>query len=215
MSFDLEHKARPLDLKSFEDGVISGYASIFGEVDTGGDMVMPGAYGASLDALRAKKQRVKMLWQHDPCEPIGVWDEVAEDDKGLFVKGRLLPDLRRGAEVATMLKEGVLDGLSIGYDTVAAGRGPKGERQLQKLNVWEVSVVTFPMQQSARIDGVKAVEMSTREIERKLTQDAGFTRSVARALMGGGMDAIKAMRDAGGGIGDLAQFMRKTLKKEN
>ena len=77
---------------------ISGYASLFGEADQGGDVVVAGAYARSLKAMAAKGQAVKMLWQHDPREPIGIWDEVREDRRGLFVKGRLLKDVARARD---------------------------------------------------------------------------------------------------------------------
>ncbi|MEL7025696.1 MAG: HK97 family phage prohead protease [Pseudomonadota bacterium] len=130
---------------------IEGYASIFGAKDTGGDIVAPGAYGASLKRLNADGRRVKMLWQHDPTEPIGVWDEVREDDKGLYVKGRLLTDVARAKEAASLIEAGAIDGLSIGYRTVRAERDGKGRRLLSELELWEVSLVTFPMLPEARV----------------------------------------------------------------
>ena len=113
----LEHKfARIGGEVSVTDGtVIEGYASLFGHRDQGGDTVAPGAYGRSLKATEAAGGRVKMLWQHDPAEPIGVWDEVREDSKGLYVKGRLLTDVARAREAATLIAAGAIDGLSIGY----------------------------------------------------------------------------------------------------
>jgi len=129
-------------------GVIEGYASRFGLRDQGGDVVLPGAYGGSLNRLGGR--RVKMLWQHDAGEPIGVWDEVREDGTGLFVKGRILTEVARGREAIALLDAGAIDGLSIGYRTVRAERDAKG-RQLAELDLWEVSLVTFPMQMEARV----------------------------------------------------------------
>jgi len=133
------------------DATISGYASLFGQTDQGGDVVMKGAYEASLKRLKAAGTRVKLLWQHDPNQPIGVWDEVHEDGKGLFVKGRLLTETQRGQEAATLIEAGAIDGLSIGYRTIKADRNAKGHRQLAELELWEVSLVTFPMLPEARI----------------------------------------------------------------
>ncbi|MEX3015905.1 HK97 family phage prohead protease [Gymnodinialimonas hymeniacidonis] len=130
-----------------EDHVIEGYASLFGSVDQGGDVVQPGAYKASLAAGR----QVKMLWQHDPREPIGIWDEVREDDKGLYVKGRLLEDVARAREAAALTKAGAIDGLSIGYRTVKASKDDRGRRLLNEVELWEVSLVTFPMLPEARV----------------------------------------------------------------
>ncbi|MCR8723624.1 HK97 family phage prohead protease [Frigidibacter sp. ROC022] len=136
------------------DGVrIEGYASVFGRPDQGGDVVAPGAYAGSLD--RRGAQGVKMLWQHDPREPIGVWDEVREDGRGLFVKGRLLTEIARGREAAALIGAGAIDGLSIGYRTLRAARDDGGRRLLSELELWEVSLVTFPMLPDARVGGTK------------------------------------------------------------
>ena len=97
-----------------EGHVVEGYASLFGKTDQGGDIVQKGAYAASLKRLGARGGRVKMLWQHDPGQPIGVWDEVREDATGLWVKGRILTEVKRGREVAALLSAGAIDGLSIG-----------------------------------------------------------------------------------------------------
>lgn len=135
-----------------QDGaVIAGYASLFGEVDQGGDVVAAGAYAASLKALATEGRRVKMLWQHDPALPIGVWDEVREDARGLWVKGRILESTQKGREAAALIAAGAIDGLSIGYRTRRAAKDEKGRRVLKELELWEVSLVTFPMLPSARV----------------------------------------------------------------
>ncbi len=131
--------------------VIEGYASLFGEVDRGGDVVERGAYAASLKALGAANRRVRMLWQHDAAQPIGVWDEVREDARGLHVKGRLLPDVARAREAAALLEAGAIEGLSIGYRTLRATKDDTGRRRLHELELWEVSLVTFPMLPDARV----------------------------------------------------------------
>jgi HK97 family phage prohead protease len=134
-----------------EGHVVQGYASLFGKTDQGGDIVQKGAYAASLKRLAARQGRVKMLWQHDPGQPIGVWDEVREDATGLWVKGRILTEVERGREVAALVQAGTIDGLSIGYRTVRAERDGKGQRVLSELELWEVSLVTFPMLPEARV----------------------------------------------------------------
>ncbi|ESW60567.1 MAG: primosome assembly protein PriA [Rhodobacter sp. CACIA14H1] len=139
---------------------LEGYASLFGVADRGGDVVLPGAYAASLARMGTAGGRVRMLWQHDPAQPIGVWDEVREDARGLWVKGRLLTELAKGREAAALLAAGALDGLSIGYRTVRAERGPKGRRLLAEVELWEVSLVTFPMLPEARV----AVKGSAEEL---------------------------------------------------
>ena len=136
-----------------EGHVIEGYASLFGKRDQGNDVVMAGAYGASLKRLMVAGRRVKMLWQHDPTQPIGVWDEVREDATGLWVKGRILGDVEKGREAVALLGAGAIDGLSIGYRTVTSERDGKGQRLLTELELWEVSLVTFPMLPEARVTG--------------------------------------------------------------
>jgi HK97 family phage prohead protease len=131
--------------------VIEGYASLFGAEDRGGDVVEAGAYAASLKALGASGRRVRMLWQHDPAEPIGVWDEIREDGRGLYVKGRLLADVGRAREAAALLEAGAIEGLSIGYRTLRATKDDRGRRRLHELELWEVSLVTFPMLPDARV----------------------------------------------------------------
>lgn len=139
------------ELVLIDGTVIEGYASLFGATDQGGDTVEPGAYQASLTAMEGMGGTVKMLWQHDPTEPIGVWDEVREDKRGLWVKGRILTDVARGREAATLIEAGAIDGLSIGYRTVRAQKDGKGGRLLSELELWEVSLVTFPMLPDARV----------------------------------------------------------------
>ena len=139
------------DLSVKDGAVIEGYASLFGDQDRGGDVVTQGAYSASLARLKAEDRQVKMLWQHDPSQPIGVWDEVREDGKGLYVKGRLLEGVARAREAVELIAAGAIDGLSIGYRTVKAVKDKEGRRLLQELELWEVSLVTFPMLPSARV----------------------------------------------------------------
>lgn len=134
-----------------EGCLIEGYASLFGVRDQGGDVVHAGAYGASLGRLSARGEKVRMLWQHDPAQPIGVWEEVREDSKGLWVRGRILTEVEKGREAAALLAAGAIDGLSIGYRTVRAERDGKGQRVLSELELWEVSLVTFPMLREARV----------------------------------------------------------------
>ena len=146
---NLEHKfcALGTDVTVIDGTTISGYASLFGKADQGGDTVERGAYQASL----AKTRSIKMLWQHDPAQPIGVWDEVREDERGLWVKGRLLTDVAKGREAASLIGAGAIDGLSIGYRTVKTRKDDKGGRLLSELELWEVSLVTFPMLPDARV----------------------------------------------------------------
>ena len=155
---------------------ISGYASLFGVADQGGDTVMPGAYAGSLARLAAAGGRIKMLWQHDPMQPIGIWEEVREDARGLWVRGHVLAEVAKGREAAALLLAGALDGLSIGYRTLRAERLAKGRRLLE-LDLWEVSLVTFPMQAQARVaakgDGVTEAAALLRDLGARMRAARG------------------------------------------
>jgi len=188
----METKLLPIEVKADAEGVIEGYGSIFGNKDLGGDIVAKGAFSESLKSGR----KPKMLFQHDPDRVLGVWDEVSEDEKGLRLKGRLARKTALGADVTELAQMGAIDGLSIGYRTTD-DEITGGSRVIKAAELWEVSVVTFPMNTEARVDAVKAAEMTRREFEQRLTQDAKFSRSIARALLSGGLDAVKAMQDAG------------------
>ena len=174
---NLEHKFCALGTEvTVTDGtVISGYASLFGKSDQGGDTVEKGAYGASL----AKGRGVKMLWQHDPTQPIGVWDEVREDATGLWVKGRLLTDVAKGREAASLIAAKAIDGLSIGYRTVKARKDDKGGRFLSELELWEVSLVTFPMLPDARV-GAKGDDPAATAMREMAAAFEGARQMMAR-----------------------------------
>ena len=176
----LEHKFAKFGdgLSVTEDAQIAGYASLFGQADQGGDVVEKGAYAASIKALGQAGQRVKMLWQHDPAQPIGVWDEVREDANGLWVKGRLLDSTQKGREAAALIAVGAIDGLSIGYRTRKAGKTDKGQRLLTELELWEVSLVTFPMLPSARV----ASKGTSPEMDADLRELAAALRDAGREL---------------------------------
>lgn len=132
-------------------GKVAGYASLFSEPDQAGDVVVPGAFRASLERLKAAGRKVKFLWQHDPARPIGVWHDVREDARGLHVRGEILTDLALGAEAMALMRAGAIDGLSIGYRVVRAEKSAEtGGRRLLEIDLWEVSLVTFPMLPTAR-----------------------------------------------------------------
>ena len=136
------------------DGSFAGYASLFGKVDLGKDAVERGAFANSLRTRGAAG--IRMLFQHDPNEPIGRWTEIREDARGLFVRGRLASDVRRAREVLSLMRGGAFDGLSIGFRAVKARRDPAtGVRRILEADLWEISVVTFPMLPEARIEAVK------------------------------------------------------------
>ena len=129
------------------EGRFAGYASVFNRLDSGGDIVLPGAFAKSLTRRRG---RIRLLFQHDPKEPVGIWDSLAEDSHGLFVTGRLVPGVPRSDALKRLIQDGALDGLSIGFRTVKASRRD-GNRLLHEIDLYEVSIVTFPMMEDARI----------------------------------------------------------------
>lgn len=140
--------------RASEAGVFEGYASLFNSVDTGGDMVMPGAFKASLRKRGATG--VKMLWQHRVAEPIGVWALIVEDGRGLKVQGRLDLSVARAREALSLMRTGAIDGLSIGFRTRRASSDKQsGVRRLFEVDLWEISIVTFPMLAQARVSAVK------------------------------------------------------------
>ena len=136
------------------DGTVEGYASLFGEVDQARDMVMPGAFTQTLKQRGLRK--IPMLFQHDPSEPVGVWLDLHEDFRGLWARGRLIPDVARARELLTLVQEGAIDGLSIGYRTVRGQIDPRTRiRKLYQVDLWEISIVTFPLLAGARVRAVK------------------------------------------------------------
>lgn len=149
-----ERKFVPAALSILDaEGTVEGYASLFGVEDMARDVVERGAFAASL--ARRGAGGVKLLWQHDPAEPIGRWLSLVEDGRGLKVRGRLALDTRRGREALSLVADGVVDGLSIGFRTVRAAPDPKARRRrLLEVDLWEISIVTFPMLPAARITAV-------------------------------------------------------------
>jgi uncharacterized protein len=196
----LKHLNNLLDIKQVsEDGEFEGYASIFGVVDRGMDVVEKGAFRRSLAERPAGK--VKLLYQHDSDKPIGVWKEIREDDRGLFVKGQLLEKVQKGAEVLELLRAGAIDGLSIGYQTIKSSRDETtGVRRLLDVDLWEISVVTFPMNMQSTIDAVKN-ELTKRDVEHIL-RDAGVPNEFAKMVAIYGVDEAKSRLSGGHREGD-------------
>lgn len=144
-------------------GRIEGYASLFGVMDTGGDMVIEGAFANSI--RRRGVRGIKMLWQHQPSEPIGTWHSIVENKRGLKVTGRLDLSIRRAAEALSLIRNGAVDGLSIGFRTVVSEpSASRRVRLLRELDLWEISVVTFPMLRQARIIDVKKIDPHSRKL---------------------------------------------------
>lgn len=173
-----------------EDGTFEGYASTFGNKDQGGDIIMPGAFKASLRQRGAKG--IKMLADHDMRQRIGVWTSIEEDEKGLKVAGRILTEKANGREAHIDLKAGALDGLSIGGRTTSdAYDGRKRARIIKEFDLYEISLVPFPMNESARITAVKAAQRvrTIREFEDFLRDEGGFSHAAAKAIAAGGFKA--------------------------
>ncbi len=164
----------PVSIKSadvLEDGTFTGYGSVFNVIDSARDVVAPGAFAESL-----KVKTPKLLWQHDTTQIVGVWEEAREDSRGLWLKGRIIAETEKGRAALALLRAGALDGLSIGFETTACewgspadyetkyGCAPMGHwgggstdqiRILTGIDLWEVSLVTFPCCDPARVDHVK------------------------------------------------------------
>ncbi len=171
------------------EGRFEGYASVFGQADLSGDIVMVGAFARSLRQRGAGG--VRMLYQHDPAQPIGRWEAIGEDHRGLYVRGRLSLMTAKGREVHALMRDGALDGLSIGFRTVRARvEKQAGLRRILEADLWEISVVTFPMLPAARIAEVKGGLPSIRQFERWLTRDARLTRRQARQVIAKGFASL-------------------------
>lgn len=161
-------------------GTFAGYASLFGVPDLGGDVVVKGAFRRSLK--RRGPYGVKLLFQHDPSQPIGVWLSIVEDHRGLYVRGRLMPEIAKAREVLALMRARALDGLSIGFRTVKGSRDPTtGLRHLHEIDLWEVSVVTFPMQPDARISAVKKASLPKAAPPSIIKSDRRLITSMRRA----------------------------------
>lgn len=217
----IEIKLASLELKVEDKSddylTISGYGSIFGNEDKGGDIVMPGAFKACI----AEGRKPKMLWNHDPAQPIGAWDDMSEDEHGLRMRGRISRKGKAG-EIADLIEMGGIEGLSIGYLTQEYEMdAEKGVRKLTKLDLWETSVVTFPMNEMAGIYAMKAEDITQRQIERAF-KDMGYSNRVAKAMAGGawkGRDEV--LRDVAApvpavdqrDVDELKQLLTETLSK--
>lgn len=198
------------EMKASEEGLIEGYGSVFGDLDSYYDVVKKGAFKRTLREAKAAGRMPAMLWQHNPDQPIGVWTEMLEDDRGLIVKGRLA-DTQLGREAHTLMKMGALSGLSIGYRTVRYSMDSEtGVRTLEDVDLFEVSPVTFPALDTARLSAVKSAEeiKTEREFEEFL-RDAGFSRTVAKAMVAGGYKAAFPQRDAEGELDELAAALKR------
>ena len=201
-------KVRDFDLsiKAVEDdGKFSGYGSVFGVTDSYQEVVAPGAFTESLAEIKAKGRPVPVLWQHRSGQPIGVWDELTEDQKGLYGVGRLLiADLALAKEAHALMRVNAVSGLSIGYWVRESSYDEvTGIRTLKKLDLVEISLVTFPANDDARIDAIKMKLAhgqlpSLPEFER-LLREAGFSKTQAAVVANRGLPHLLRSESEGAG----------------
>jgi HK97 family phage prohead protease len=194
----------------------SGYGAVFGNVDHGGDLIVKGAFSNYLEEVRSGKQQwPSMLLQHggftsEDMTPIGVWTSLSEDETGLKVEGKLA-DTPRGHEIYQLMKmepRPAIDGLSIGYmarEFEIGGKSDQFYRKLKRIDLFEISPVTFPMNGKARVGAVKS-DLTIREAERAL-RDVGFSLSQAKAILAEGFKSIPNRDEEG--MGELAEIIRK------
>ena len=178
-SFALQIKA------TGDDGTVEGYGSVFGVRDNYDDVIAKGAFIDSLKSHKAAGTMPAMLWQHDADKPIGVWTEMVEDEKGLRIKGQLAMETVKGKEAHALLKMGALNGLSIGFMSKEWAYDRDTEvRTLTAIDLWEVSLVTFPANEKARVTNVKSAdELQAPKDAEKVLRDAGFSKSDATAFV--------------------------------
>lgn len=206
--------AFPLSIKAAGDeGKVEGYGSVFNVMDAYADIVAPGAFALSLKAHKAAGTMPAMLWQHDSDEPVGVWDDMTEDEHGLRVTGRLAMDTIRGREAQSLLKMGAISGLSIGfYSREWSYNAETDVRTLTSVDLWEVSLVTFPANQSARVQSVKSIDdlATLKDCERHLRDAGGFSRSEATAIVSR-IKALGGRSDSDGGqqVAELIQTLAR------
>lgn len=194
----IEHQDFSFELKGVTDaGTFTGYASVFGVKDDGYDIVEKGAFAQTLADLGVKNRKVPMLWAHDSRMPIGHYTTLREDDKGLWVEGKFAKGVAKADEIHLLMKEGVIDGLSIGFRTkVYKINTDTGIRHLQQVDLFEISCVTFPMNDVSRVVGVKSsFRFDPREFERELKEGGLSNRDAVSAVA---IAKKYLQRDAGG-----------------
>ena len=199
------------EVKANDDkGTFTGYGSIFGNEDQGSDIMQKGAFTKSLEQRPASK--VKLLYQHKTDEPIGIFESMYEDEKGLFVKGRLAMGTQKGREAYELLKMGALDGMSIGFradpDKQGYNENKRGTRTLKEVDLMEISLVTFPMNERALIENVKASEKNIREWEKILREAGGLSRTEAK-IGAKALTESLSQREAGDHNKQLATLINK------
>lgn len=183
-----------------DDGTFTGYGSVFGNVDSYGEIVMPGAFSKSLKDIRDGGDPLPMLWNHNPNEPIGGYTALEEDARGLKVSGFIMIDeVARAREIHALMKRRVIKGLSIGYYVDEDSKDAKtGSRLLHKLDLREISPVTFPANVEAEIESVKSAiteiltkgNLPTVKQFEELLREVGFSKSQAAVVANGGLSKL-------------------------
>ena len=173
-----------------ETGIFEGYGAVFGNIDDDRDRIDPGAFNATLAEHKEAGTKPALLWQHDTRQPIGVFTDIKEDRRGLFVRGQLAGQ-GKGAEARELLAMGALDGLSVGFRTIKAAMDEQtGARVIQEVELMEVSIVTFPANGRARVTRVKDAINSIRSFEAFLRDAGGYSRAEARRIAEHGFKAL-------------------------
>ena len=189
----LTHSLPLLEVRSKGEGLIEGYGSTFNGVDSYGDSIAPGAFTKSLADHSAKRTMPVMLWAHSSDRPVGRWESLQEDSRGLKASGRLNIKTQAGADAYEHLRAGDITGLSIGYQVPTGGSEVRnGVKLLKQIHLHEISLVTFPADDSARISSVKAAverPATLRELEQRL-RSMGFSRAEAESIARKGFTAI-------------------------
>lgn len=209
-----ETRSFGLSLKAVgTDGIVEGYASVFDVEDSYSDIIQAGAFLKSLAAHKAAGTMPAMLWQHSAHAPIGVWLEMREDAKGLWVKGQLCLDTVLGKECYALLKMNALTGLSIGFAAKAWEYSRETDiRILTEVDLWEVSPVTFPANGKARVTQVKsATELVAPKDAEQILRDAGFSKADATAYVSRVMRMGEERRDSAQSAAKAQQAAERLL----
>lgn len=218
----MKHKNASLKIRDFDlsvkavsdDGLFSGYGSVFGVVDSYQEVVAPGAFAESLAEIAAKARPVPVLWQHRSDQPVGIYSALAEDDHGLKVDGKLILDVARAKEAHALMKAGAVSGLSIGYYVRESSFDEKtGIRTLSKLDLVEVSLVTFPANDDARVDAIKSKLAhgslpTLREFE-QLLREQGFSKNQAAVIANRGLKHMLDRGDSGSDPADITALIKQ------
>ncbi len=216
-SHDMERRQTlsvALEVKAKDDGSLEGYGSVFNHKDAYSDIVAPGAFKNTLAAHKAAGTMPAMLWQHKSDEPIGIWSAMSEDGKGLLVAGQLDLDTTRGREAHSLLKKGAIKGLSIGFMSKQWVYDRDSDiRTLTEVDLWEVSLVTFPANGKAGVTHVKGAEdISAPKDAERILRDAGFSKSDATAFVSRVMRLGDERRDAANAIGHAHSAAERLLR---